>query len=167
MKCQSCGKKEATVRYTEEINGKKQEMLFCVECAEKLGFVNFSNIFSPIFTNIPNFFDEIEPVEELKCSKCGYSFDDYTNTGVLGCPNCYDTFADRLDNIFLKLHGKNRHVSINKKNNTLDKTDNDKNVKNVESIETLKNKLKELVAKEEYEKAAIIRDKIKKIESRK
>ena len=29
MKCQSCGKKEATVRYKENINGKKQEYVKC------------------------------------------------------------------------------------------------------------------------------------------
>ena len=45
MKCQSCGKREATVKYFEDINGSKQELHFCTECAAKLGFENFSDIF--------------------------------------------------------------------------------------------------------------------------
>lgn len=168
MKCQSCGKKEATVRYIENINGKKQEMHFCVDCAEKLGFVSFSDMFSPIFTNIPDFFEDFSTNEELKCHTCGYTFDEYTNTGLLGCPDCYNSFEDRLDDIFLKLHGKNRHIKID---NHLKKDKNKKSQKAIveekDEICNLKDRLKKLVDNEEYEKAAVIRDKIKEIENKK
>lgn len=164
MKCQSCGKKEATVRYMENINGKKQEMHFCVDCARKLGFVNFSDMFSPIFTNIPNFFGDFALEEELKCPTCGYTFDDYTNTGLLGCPDCYNTFEDRLDDIFLKLHGKNRHIKLDGR--TLNKKVEKSSLSKEEKILQLKDELKELVENEEYEKAAVIRDKIKKLENK-
>ena len=165
MKCQSCGKKEATVRYMENINGKKQEMHFCVDCSKKLGFVDFSSMFSPIFTNIPNLLEEVY-FDEQKCSVCGYTFDDYTNTGMFGCPKCYDTFSKRLDEIFLKLQGKNRHVKLSEKKSHIKKeTKIDEYILSKEDeILKLKNKLKELVEKEEYEKAAIIRDKIRDLE---
>ena len=168
MKCQSCGKKEATVRYIEKINGQKQEMYFCIECAKKLGFVDFSNMFSPIFTNIPNVFNELE--ENLKCKLCGYTFDDYTNTGMFGCPKCYETFSNRLDDIFLKLHGKNRHIDLRDKKSQINSNKKEESNKHEytlskqEEILQLKDKLKELVEQEEYEKAAIIRDKIKVLE---
>ena len=160
MKCQSCGKREATVRYTENINGKKQEMYFCMECAKKLGFANFSDLFSPLFSSIPDYFGDIGQKETIKCPKCNYTFEDYTNTGMFGCPECYETFKDRLDDIFIKLHGKNRHVkSIGTKvkvtKNTKQKSNN---------IEELKEKLRVLVEEEKYEEAAVIRDKIKKLE---
>lgn len=165
MKCQSCGKKEATVRYMENINGKKQEMHFCFDCAKKLGFVDFSSMFSPIFTNIPNLIEEVS-FDKQKCSQCGYTFDEYMNTGMFGCPKCYDTFSNRLDEIFLKLHGKNRHVKLNVKNPQIKKeTKSDNyNLSKQDEILILKNELKKLVANEEYEKAAIIRDKIKELE---
>ena len=165
MKCQSCGKKEATVRYMENINGKKQEMHFCIDCAKKLGFVDFSNMFSPIFTNIPNLLEEVS-FDEKKCSVCGYTFDDYINTGMFGCPKCYDTFSNRLDEIFLKLHGKNRHVKLDVKNSQIKKETkiDEYNLSKQDKILKLKEELKELVEKEEYEKAAIIRDKIKELE---
>lgn len=167
MKCQSCGKKEATVRYMENINGKKQEMHFCIDCAKKLGFVNFSDMFSPIFTNIPNFFGDFALKEELKCPTCGYTFDDYTNTGLLGCQDCYDTFGDRLDDIFLKLHGKNRHIKLDARNLAKKyKKEEKKDLSKEEKLLSLKDELKELVENEEYEKAAVIRDKIKKLESK-
>lgn len=167
MKCQSCGKKEATVRYMENINGKKQEMHFCIDCAKKLGFVNFSDMFLPIFTNIPNFFGDFALKEELKCPTCGYTFDDYTNTGLLGCQDCYDTFGDRLDDIFLKLHGKNRHIKLDARNlGKKYKKEEKKDLSKEEKLLSLKDELKELVENEEYEKAAVIRDKIKKLESK-
>ena len=168
MKCQSCGKKEATVRYMEDINGKKQEMHFCIDCAKKLGFVNFSDMFSPMFTNIPSLFGDFGFKEELKCPTCGYTFDDYSSTGLLGCPDCYDTFEDRLDNIFLKMHGKNRHIKLsNKKRISNAKSIQKDKIDKLDEVASLKNELKTLVENEEYEKAAVVRDKITKIEKTK
>lgn len=175
MKCQSCGKREATVRYMENINGKKHEMRLCVECAKKLGFADFSNMFSPIFTSIPSFFEDFNLVEEEKCKTCGYTFEDYANTGLFGCPDCYDTFSDRLDEIFLKLHGKNRHLRLNdsktkqygcKKDNVKKNLNVSKTKSKNDELLSLKEELKELIAKEEYEKAAVVRDKIKAIEKK-
>ena len=100
MKCQSCGKKEATVKYYENINGVKKELHFCSECASKIGFTHFPDIFSPMFVSIPDYnYDEV-----LKCGKCGYTLDDYAKAGVFGCPECYNTFEKNLDELFLKIH---------------------------------------------------------------
>ena len=161
MKCQSCGKKEATVKYYENINGVKKELHFCSECASKLGFAHFPDIFSPMFVSIPDYLEE----EELKCPICGYTLDDYTKTGLFGCPECYNTFSDNLDELFLKIHGKNRHVKIkNKKISS--KKENKNNITNEEKVLELKEQLKELINEEKYEEAAIIRDKIKEIEKK-
>lgn len=160
MKCQSCGKREATVKYMENINGMKQELHFCYDCAKKLGFVNFSDIFSPIFVTIP----ETKKVNIQKCGKCGYTFDEYVKNGVFGCGECYNAFSDRLDELLLKLHGKNRHLKINK---LKAKKSNKNNVDTVDDkINKLKEELNDLVKAEEYEKAAVIRDKIKLLEEK-
>ena len=161
MKCQSCGKKEATVKYYENINGVKKELHFCSECASKLGFAHFPDIFSPMFVSIPDYLEE----EELKCPSCGYTLDDYTKTGLFGCPECYNTFRDNLDELFLKIHGKNRHVKRKIKKLTA-KKDNEDNITKEDKIEKLKEQLKMLINEEKYEEAAIIRDKIKEIENK-
>lgn len=156
MKCQSCGKKEATVKYYENINGSKKELHLCSDCANKLGITHFSDIFSPMFVSIPDYIDD----EIVKCGKCGYTLDDYTKTGLFGCPECYNTFNENLDELFLKIHGKNRHVKQNKFN---EKT---KTIKKVDQVEELKEKIQELIKEEKYEEAAVIRDKIKKLENK-
>jgi len=166
MKCQSCGKKEATVRYVENINGKKQEIHLCIDCANKLGFADFSNMFSPIFSTIPSFFEDLTLKEEEKCPSCGYTFENYADTGLFGCPVCYDTFSDKLDELFLKLHGKNRHPRLTSKKTSIENTV-EKKLKDQDEIENLKQQLNVLVKNEEYEKAAVLRDKIKEIENNK
>lgn len=169
MKCQSCGKKEAVVRYLENINGKKQELHFCMDCAKKLGFVNFSNIFSPLFSNITSGFDSLDERDEVTCKKCGYTFDKYLSTGLFGCPECYETFSDNLDNVLIKLQGKNRHIKeekVNKKKVNKESSHNVKKQNDVENVESLKLKLKKLVDDEKYEEAAVIRDKIRSMEGK-
>ncbi len=165
MKCQSCGKREATVRYSESINGKKHEYYLCENCANKMGVGDFSSIFSPMFVSIPEFFKDTKLPEALTCPKCGYTLDDYSKTGMFGCEECYNTFEDTLDELFLKFHGKNRHIKLNKKNkvNVDSKKSYIKESKE-ENIDDLKEKIKELVKAEKYEEAAIIRDKIKELE---
>ena len=157
MKCQSCGKREATVRYKENINGKKQEVYLCTTCADKMGFTDFSNIFSPMFVSIPEFFEK--PVKQ-KCKTCGYTLDDYSKTGMFGCEDCYITFTDTLDELFMKLHGKNRHIKL-RKNKVKSKENNIQ-----KEIEELKEYIKDLIEAEKYEEAAVIRDKIKELEGK-
>lgn len=159
MKCQNCGKKEATVKYYENINGKKEEYHFCSECAKKYGigisdFANFSDIFSPMFLNFPEF-----EKEEIVCDKCGYTLEDYSKTGMLGCPSCYDTFKDTLDDMLVRMHGKNRHIK-------LEENKSEKNSKE-EKIKKLKEEIKNCIDKEDYEKAAKLRDEIKALEGEK
>ena len=154
MKCQSCGKREATVRYKENINGKKQEIYLCSKCADNMGFTDFSTMFSPMFVSIPEFFEE---TEKKKCKTCGYTLEDYSKTGMFGCEDCYKTFEDTLDELFLKFHGKNRHIKLPKKKVNIKEDNNQK------EIEELTEQIQELIEAEKYEEAAVIRDKIKEL----
>lgn len=163
MKCQSCGKKEATVKYYENINGKSQKLYFCEECANKLGISNFgeiSDLFSPIFATMPEF----NLLEKRKCPVCGYTLEDYSSTGMLGCENCYNVFEKNMDSIFYKIHGKNRHIKLaeSKKNKKVSKNKEEKENLSTK-INDLKEKLDICIKEEKYEEAAIIRDEIKEL----
>lgn len=158
MLCDNCGKKQATVRYEENINGEKKVVNLCKECSNKLGILNM-NFMDNMFMS---FFDEpvsigIDTAKEKICPKCGYSFSDYANTGLLGCHACYDTFKEKLEPVLHKLHGKTCHV-MSKEDKNIIKPNN--------KLEELQEKLKMSIEKEEYEKAAIFRDEIKKLKER-
>lgn len=163
MLCDNCKKREATVRYEENINGEKKKVNLCTVCSKELGILSHNFMDNMLFS----FFDEpisigYEKIKEEKCSKCGYTFSDYAKTGVLGCNECYKTFEGKLLPILKKLHGKSYHVSVEK--NTKEKKETNKNGK--KEIVDLKQELNKAIEKEEYEKAAVIRDKIKALEER-
>ena len=184
MLCDNCGKREANVRYSENINGRKKELHLCEECSKKLGIENidfnmpidFSSFFGGLLEDFGtnDFMPLFNEVNQLKCDNCGYTFEDIVNTGKLGCENCYSVFENRLDPIIKKIQGSNKHVGrtgkiidskISEKINNKDsKTENNKDVSKVEKLQ---NDLKKAIKEEKYEEAAKIRDEIKKIEGKK
>ena len=186
MLCDNCGKREANVRYSENINGRKKEMHLCEECSEKLGIgkmdfnmpIDFSSFFGGLLEDLgtPDFMPLFNEVKTLKCNHCGYTFEDIVNTGSLGCGNCYDVFEERLDPMIKKIQGSNRHVGrtgkiidskIGKKFNGNNDNEENDNKKEISEIEKLQNDLKQAIKDERYEDAAKIRDEIKKIEDKK
>ena len=93
MLCENCGKREANVRYSENINGVKKEMHLCEECSRKLGIaqdmdfkipaLDFSNFFGSFLEdfNTPDFMPLLNEVKQLKCDSCGSTFEDIIDTG--------------------------------------------------------------------------------------
>lgn len=151
MKCSKCGKNNANITYNQNINGEVTNLNLCEECAHKLGIFNsFDDIFSPMVLDL----DYILP-EEIKCKKCGYTLSKYRNSGLFGCDSCYDTFRNEIDSILLKLQGKNRNVQ---------KLESNKKDKVESEEEKLRKELEQLIKDEKFEEAAVIRDKIKKLE---
>ena len=182
MLCENCGKREANVRYSENINGLKKEMHLCEECSRKLGIAqdfrmpsmdlsNFFGSFLEDFTT-PDFMPLLSEVKQIKCDSCGSSFDDIINTGRYGCPNCYDTFETRMDPILKKLQGDNRHrgrlgkISDNnikfEDEKSKNKVKESKVEKKENKLEKLQEDLKQAIKEERYEDAAKLRDIIKK-----
>ena len=184
MLCENCGKREANVRYSENINGVKKEMHLCEECSRKLGItdkvdfrmpaLDLSNFFGSFLEDFstPDFMPILSEVKQIRCDSCGSTFEDIINTGRYGCANCYDVFEDRMDPILKKLQGANRHngrlgkVSNNnvKLDNNEQKEDNKKENKVKNKLEKLQEDLKKAIKEERYEDAAKIRDEIKKEE---
>ena len=171
MLCENCGKREANVRYSENINGVKKELNLCEECSQKLGIRDFMEDFAT-----PEFMPLLQEVKQLKCDNCGYTFDDIVNTGKLGCGNCYTVFEDRIDPILKRIQGSNRHVGRIGKivDNKIDSKIEGKNQKEEkeekvkpneqDKLSQLKEELKLAIKDERYEDAARIRDEIKKLE---
>ena len=185
MLFENCGKREANVRYSENINGKKKELNLCEECSKKLGIgemdfsmpIDFSNFLGGFMEDLatPEFMPMLNTLKGTKCNSCGSTFDDIINTGMLGCQDCYDFFEDRLDPIIRRLQGSNRHVGrigkiidskIDEKNKKESDVQSDKENVETKKIEKLKEQLKKAISEEKYEEAAKIRDEIKSLESK-
>lgn len=195
MLCQNCGKNEANVRYTQIINGEKKEMILCGDCAKKLGInnfkinmpIHFSNFLEDLFDDyndeqlLPSFIKE----KHNECKNCGELYNEFIKTSLLGCPECYDMFGDRLDTVLKNIQGNNIHVgrkplNIAEKMNNIGENDikqkgakTDKNPtpekvsQKSNDLAKLQDELNQAIKEERYEDAAIIRDKIKKLNSEK
>lgn len=175
MLCENCGDHEANVKYTQIINGVKKEMLLCEECAKEKGItnidfnmpINFSSFLSDVFDEYSDtsFLPQFTSNNNLKCKKCGLTYDEFINTGKFGCDNCYNIFSDKIDYLVKNLHGSTRHVGRKPKYIKQNETKVIEQVQKEESeLEKKKKELKEAIKDERYEDAAKIRDEIKKLE---
>ena len=176
MLCQNCGKNEANFRYTQIINGVKKELILCTDCARKLGVdnidipINFSSFLGDFF----NDYAENSLIPSLsssntKCKTCGMTYDDFINTGMFGCSDCYDIFSNPIDSLLKNLHGTSKHIgrgikNLNADNNQKVKPKKQGKDKKQDELDDLKKQLDKAVKEERYEDAAKIRDKIKEID---
>jgi protein arginine kinase activator len=180
MMCDNCGKNEATVRYSENINGRKKELNLCSQCSQKLGInemnfnmpIGISDFFGGFFEDMVSneFAPLLNEVKQLKCNNCGFTFEDIVNTGKFGCGNCYETFESKIAPLMKEIQGSTKHegrLNKSKINNNIKvdtNKDNSKNEKKLSEIETLKDDLKNAIKEERYEDAAKLRDEIAKKE---
>lgn len=177
MNCENCGRNYANVRYTQIINGNKSERFLCEECSKRLGIQNidlsmdFSGLLGDVLSSFEqeSLFQDLLKTKDVRCKRCDFSFEDFINTGKFGCEDCYSEFEERIDPILRSIQGSNRHIGrIGKIENAEDNKEEkweelEKEAQNPE-IEKLKKDLKSAVKEENYEEAAILRDKIKKLE---
>ena len=111
MLCQSCGKRPANTHIKTIINGELTEHSLCSECAQKMGYGNSffpSNTFDQFFSS---FFGKNSLMEDtLRCPVCGASLSDISDTGKVGCADCYKTFLNQLMPSIQRMHGNTHHI---------------------------------------------------------
>lgn len=177
MLCQNCNKNEATVKYTEIINGEKTEVMLCEKCSKELGIghmnfnmpIDFSSFFGDFLEDYEDssFMPLLTTNKQLKCNNCNMTFEDFMEQGKFGCEECYDTFSSKIDSILKRIQGSNRYSGKKLVNNGESKIEfKEKPEKKETEKEKLQRQLKEAIEKENYEEAAKIRDKIKELENK-
>lgn len=142
MLCEKCKQNPATVHLTNISGGAVREYYLCEKCAK-------SEEFSPVLNNFDIFalFGDNSDEKETVCPVCRTTLSEFEKTGIAGCPQCYDVFLPVVEKMSERIHGRKKHITENEE----------------KSVDSLKNQLKEAVEKEEYEKAAYLRDEIKKL----
>lgn len=181
MICEHCGEREATLQLTRTSQGKTTVQRLCADCAGELG------IAAPAGSGIPfgawfgqSLFGGSKPDigsgtlhnaggipsfgvpggrHDTVCPKCGLSFEAFRKSGLFGCAECYTAFADRLDAVFRRIQGGTRHVG-----RTLEAVPVHRAEAPAERLATLRAELKRAVSEEAYERAAKLRDEIKRLE---
>ena len=159
MLCEKCGKRMATTHIHTVINGNVYDKNLCEQCAMEQG-VNLypKNSLSDMLASIFTRFIVDRSQNEKRCPVCGATFGDVANSGKAGCAECYNTFKTELLPYLQRVHGSTKHIGkIPNRAPLAVKTDE-------ETVEGLRSKLNQLIREEKYEEAAVIRDKIKRLE---
>lgn len=164
MNCQRCQQRPANVHITQIVNGQKYEIYLCEECAQtekitvelpQLPIDNLKNLLGFLGQS---FLSDQESYQ-LVCQNCQTPYRKIYETGYVGCSECYNQFSSQLEDIIQKIHGTDNHrgkIPHRLGATYLMKRD----------LEDLKIQLRQAVDKEEYEKAAELRDRIKQLEEK-
>lgn len=152
MLCDSCGKREATTKIKQSFNGETRQVKLCAQCANSM-------ILSNIFSDLGMASLKAQTNLGVTCPHCGATLQEISKYGRLGCADCYQTFEKQLEKSIVKMHGKANHVgkvphrakdTIQRKNQLVE----------------YKMQLNRMIAEQEFEQAAKLRDLIKGLEGK-
>lgn len=178
MQCDICSKKKATVHLTEIVDEQMSEMHLCEECARNKSAqmeqqFGLGDLLAGLSDVGGKGMAKADEKQALICHHCGLNYEDFRKFGRLGCGACYSSFKDHLEGLLKKIHGSGRHlgkmpISLLPPGSAPATIAIDINAAAhqvmVENVEDLKKQLHASIAAEDFEKAAMLRDKIKSLE---
>ncbi|MEO0102688.1 MAG: UvrB/UvrC motif-containing protein [candidate division WOR-3 bacterium] len=157
-KCDLCRKRPATHKINRiDENGQMVELNLCEECAKTKGIIGPKELKTLLQILAELKKKIIEEDTQLVCPKCQMTFANFKALGKLGCEECYTAFQEKLLPIIQELHHSTHHTGKVPKEET--------KRKDLSLIKKLRQELKKAIEKEDYEKAAAIRDTLKKYET--
>jgi len=164
MKCEFCNDKDATIHLTQVVNGSIKKLNICQVCAE----INGIDLNSPIsITDVLMGIDKqwkrgagsaAAGEYDLACSRCQMTRAEFKKQARLGCPECYQAFLAELNTITQAMHHSRQHVGKIPARQG-------KEVKVSSQIANLKREIDQAINKEEYEKAATLRDEMRQLKA--
>lgn len=162
MLCEECHENEAEVLITEvDATGNLAEKHLCKACASKKGYLLDKH--KPLSEMFSDFLKELGEAkdEELRCSACGMSWAEFRRLGRFGCERCYQEFGNHVERLVSAIQGTTQHTGRKA-------SKNQKASPVFAEIEKkrLRQELLKAIQREEYEKAARIRDDLRKYEER-
>lgn len=168
MLCQDCQKRPATVHVTQIVNDEKNEQHLCEQCAREKGEFQFDAqppfSIHNLLTGLMNM--DAQPAGQvigyptkIQCENCGLTYAQFGQIGRFGCSRCYTTFGERLLPLMRRIHGSTQHVGkVPARAGGA--------IKLRRSIDDMRGQLQNLIAREEFEQAAQLRDKIRQLEAK-
>lgn len=164
--CEECGKRPASVHVTKIVNNQKMQQRLCQECArtkwEDMGFfvqphLTMQSLLSGLLSSAGGAQIGSSPAIQARCSNCGLPFREFARTGFLGCGHCYQQFDEQLRPIYKRIHGDTEH-----KGKVPLRCGGRARV--TREIESLRKELQECIRVENYERVAVLRDRIKALQ---
>jgi protein arginine kinase activator len=166
MICDRCHERSAAIFLTKVVNGDRTELHLCKECAEKGDSEFFKDMsLISILANLAGSKQKqhAETTPAAACENCGFTLERFQREGKLGCEQCYWQFTADLTPMMRKIHGSLQHTGKRPETSAVLRVPLEK--KRVNRLEVLRVHLKQAVKAEEYERAAVLRDEIRALET--
>jgi protein arginine kinase activator len=165
--CERCNK-PATVHMTEISGGKPHDVHLCDACAQEAGYVQQTHI--PINELLSQFLKthaQVADTPATRCPDCGMSWQEFKDTGLLGCPKDYELFLNQLGGVIERAqNGATHHTGKSAATGARAESPAEDAVKLRQAeLNRLRQELAQAVESEAYERAAKLRDQIKTLES--
>lgn len=156
MICKECGKNTATVHTVRVVNGIRSESHLCAACAAKHGayaggWGNTGGLLGSLFGM--GSMGVLTQQMLASCGTCGTTIENFQQTGLLGCPDCYETFAGQIIPVLEHAHGTAEHVP----EECAPKEEKSE-------LDQLRQRMADAVKREDFEEAAQLRDAIRAME---
>lgn len=147
MKCENCGRNEASFIYRSNINGRTEEHHLCQACAEKLGYTR--GFFAQRQSMMDSFFNNsfFSSMPSLMGRMLESPFDDFFDTmPAIGAAPAQKVQEERKDNLM--------------------SNDEQSRFSYLRQMNALKLAQKKAIHEENFERAAQLRDEIHQLEER-
>lgn len=168
MKCQKCKVNDATTKIKRVVNGAYEEYTLCADCAHEMGFDNvFDTSMPDMFGGlIKSIFGTALPArsQATRCEVCGSTYGDITNTGKVGCANCYRVFLSDILPSVKRIHGNTTHCGKSPISDADEAPAAEQ--KEEDRLSDLKAELEKAISEQNFERAAELRDEIREREGK-
>jgi protein arginine kinase activator len=163
MSCDQCREREAVIHLTQIVNEQVTTLHLCERCAAEKGVESPG---SAVKTPLGSFLAAMGKAPEQTpsprsadtCHRCGATFQDFRQSGRLGCPDCYRTFETPLRDLLRRLHGSTHHLG----ERYAERQASAEEAR--EKVADLREQLRLAVETENFELAAELRDRLKVME---
>ncbi len=162
MTCDDCGS-PANIRFMEVVDGELRTLHLCDDCANTRGMaLSLTPLAGPLVNMLMGLLEEMGADEGQDedgpvCPDCGLTYAGFRGTGKLGCATCYESFVSELKPLLRRVHGSTHHAGTIPSKAPAD-------AETSRQARSLRLELERAVRLEEYERAAELRDEIRRLE---
>jgi protein arginine kinase activator len=162
MKCECCHQKEATIHLTQVIESETKKLNLCQECALESGIdlnspISITDVLLGLGAQPQTLDRSAETAFDLSCSRCQMTRTEFKKRARVGCPECYNAFMGELNALTKAMHPGNQHIG-----KIPARQGNEARI--TAQVAALQKDIETAIAKEQYEMAANIRDKIRALQ---
>ncbi len=186
MLCEKCKIRPANVHVTEMINGEVKSHRYCMQCAGLLGIPGqmlmddfpLARMLAGLLSAQTSQHADAEEYMDIECPVCHTKYSEVAENSRFGCPDCYEVFDLLISDTIKQLQGSDQNKGKRPGGAAVEEIGEDVKVdiardiepgamdaETTEKLMELKRLLKVALADEEYEEAAVYRDRIRELEA--